>query len=133
MQAFGKIFPGVAGNTLNSLCAILVAGNYLVSLIGSHERTNYPYWEYSLPSIDASSSSSDGAHERSAAYGTRFVILLPQQARDRILWSRSVDIRKRLDEVFDKLLCGICGHSDERLKTTMFVLMEVLESRKSSP
>ena len=123
LQAFRKIFPDVAEDLLGSLCAILVASNYLVSLIDTHERSNYPYGEYTLPRIDTP----EGPTQ--AAYGTRFIVLLPEQARDRILWSRSLDIRKHVDAIFDRLVCRICGRTDETLKTTLVVLMEVLESR----
>lgn len=125
-QTYDKIFPDVSRDLLDNMCAILVANNYLTSLAKAYETKNYLYCEYSLPPIDTPRRPS------MSGYGTRLPILSRAQTRDPKLWSKIIDIQKGLDAIFDDLFygsCGICGQSDVMLKTSVLVLMQVLESR----
>jgi hypothetical protein len=122
IRPFRTIFPNVAENLLDCLCAALLARNYLLSLSTIH-RTK------------PSSSSRNEAYALDAvptkAYSTLGIQLpsrSPRRSKDRILGSRSVELRTHLERIVDNLLFAICGRSDPTLKSAVEVLAQVLES-----
>lgn len=124
IRPFREIFPGASENLLDCLCAILIGRNYLVSLSSTHRSRNCLCHGDYLSSIEF-----DVPDKTRSTCGIRLPDSLPEQIRDRILRSRSLELRKRLDSILDKLLFGICGRSDETLKTAVLVLAQVLESK----
>lgn len=123
IRPFRKIFPDAAETDLDCLCATLIARNYIVELSASNRRNSGYSHKRTLSRLDT-------ALESCSTLGIRFAQALPSQIKDRLLGSRSADIRKGLDHIIEKLLDKICGRpDDETLKSAVVVLAEVLEKK----
>ncbi|OJJ34187.1 hypothetical protein ASPWEDRAFT_29351 [Aspergillus wentii DTO 134E9] len=122
IRPFRKIFPEGAENMLDCLCATLIARNYIVSLAASNRPTNNFSHKPTLSRLDP-------VPEKASTFGIKFAQPTPNQIKDRVLGTRSVKLRKDLDQIVDNLLVAICGHSDETLKSAVLVLAQVLESK----
>jgi hypothetical protein len=125
IRPFRKIFPGVPDKLLGYLCAALIARNYLVSMASTHHRRNN-----SLTQPPNNLSRLDSVPEKARA---TLGITLPSASRfqvaERLMGSRSQELRKGLDRILDKLIFTICGRADETLKAAVTVLIQVLESK----
>lgn len=120
IRPFRKIFPDAAETDLDCLCATLIARNYIVDLSASNSGYSH---KRTLSRLDTAPGSC-------STLGIRFAQALPSQIKDRLLGSRSVEIRKGLDQIVEKLLDTISGRpDDETLKSAVVVLAEVLEKK----
>lgn len=122
LRPFRTIFPDVAENLLDCLGAALIARNYLLSLSKIHRRK---------PSVSTRSENYvvDGVPTK--AYSTLGIQLpsgSPGRMKDRVLGSRSTDLRREVERIIDNLLFAICGRSDDNLKSAVEVLAQVLET-----
>lgn len=122
LRPFRTIFPDVAENLLDCLGAALIARNYLLSLSKIHRRK---------PSVSTRNENyvADGVPTK--AYSTLGIQLptgSPGRMKDRVLGSRSMDLRKEVERIIDNLLFAICGRSDNTLKSAVEVLAQVLET-----
>ncbi|OGE54317.1 hypothetical protein PENARI_c006G12228 [Penicillium arizonense] len=122
LRPFRTIFPDVTENLLDCLCAALLARNYLLSLSSIHRRKpsvstrNDPYAVDAVPT---------------KAYSTLGIQIpsgSPGKMNNRVLGSRSADLRRELERIIDNLLFAICGRSDPTLKSAVEVLAQVLET-----
>ncbi|KAL1870100.1 hypothetical protein Plec18167_007618 [Paecilomyces lecythidis] len=124
LRPFRKIFPGIKEPLLGSLCASLIARNYLASMASSHRRNS------SLSSGTTTLSRLDSVPEKArATLGLQFQNAPHGHFSGRLINSRSVEVRKGLDRIIDHLFLKICGRSDETLKTSITVLTQVLETK----
>lgn len=122
LRPFHTIFPEVAENLLDCLCAALIARNYLVTLSSIHRRK---------PSLSQRSGAYAIDSVPTKAYSTLGIQLpsgSPGRIKDRVLGSRSIELRRELEKIIDNLLFAICGRSDTILKSAVEVLAQVLET-----
>ncbi|KAJ6112166.1 hypothetical protein N7523_008227 [Penicillium sp. IBT 18751x] len=122
LRPFRTIFPQVAENLLDGLCAALIARNYLVSLSTLHRRK---------PSISTRSDPYTVDAIPAKAYSTLGIQIptgSPGRMKDRALGVRSMDLRRQVESIIDNLLFAICGRADDTLKSAVEVLTQVLES-----
>jgi hypothetical protein len=122
LRPFHIIFPEVAENLLDCLCAALIARNYLVTLSSIHRRK---------PSLSQRSGTYVIDSVPTKAYSTLGIQLpsgSPGRIKDRVLGSRSIELRRELEKIIDNLLFAICGRSDPILKSAVEVLAQVLET-----
>ncbi|KAL5358162.1 hypothetical protein BJX96DRAFT_173191 [Aspergillus floccosus] len=129
IRPFRKIFPEVAENLLDSLCAALIAQNYVVSL----SAMSFPNRRTSNFSQKPSLSRLDTVPEKvpekaCSTLGIHYPQTSPTRVKDRVLGSRSMDLRKELDRIVNNLLFAISGKQDETLKAAVLVLAQVLET-----
>lgn len=122
LRPFRTIFPDVAENLLDCLCAALIARNYLVSLSTIHRhkpslstRTD----PYAIDAIPTKAYSTLGIQLPSGS---------PGRIKDRVLGTRSMELRREVERIVDNLLFAICGRSDDTLKSAVEVLAQVLET-----
>jgi hypothetical protein len=119
IKPFRTIFPDVSENLLDCLCAALLARNYCLSLSSIH--CNKP----SKPPISVHNDFPTKAY---STLGIRVPSASPGKNKDRVLESRSMDLRTHLERIVDNLLFAICGRSDPTLKAAVEVLAQVLET-----
>ncbi|EAW21898.1 uncharacterized protein NFIA_070690 [Aspergillus fischeri NRRL 181] len=123
IRPFRKIFPDVAENLLDCLCAVLIARNYVASLASTHRGTSSLSYRSTLSRLDP-------VHEKpNSTPATQFTPASPSRIRDRVLGPRSTELRTDLDRIVDNLLFAVSGRSDETLKSAVLVLTQVLESK----
>ncbi|KAJ5651878.1 hypothetical protein N7507_009304 [Penicillium longicatenatum] len=121
LRPFRTIFPEVTENLLDCLCAALIARNYLLSLSTIHRHK---------PSLLARNDTYGIDAIPTKAYSTLGIQLpsgSPGRTKDRVLGSRSSELRRQVEAIIDNLLFAICGRSDEVLKSAIEVLAQVLE------
>lgn len=121
LRPFRTIFPEVTENLLDCLCAALIARNYLLSLSTIHRHK---------PSLLARNDTYGIDAIPTKAYSTLGIQLpsgSPGRTKDRVLGSRSSELRRQVEGIIDNLLFAICGRSDEVLKSAIEVLAQVLE------
>jgi hypothetical protein len=123
IRPFRKIFPDVAENLLDCLCAILIARNYVASLASTHRGTSSLSHRSTLSRLDTV------PEKPSSRPATQFTPTSPSRIRDRVLGPRSTELRTDLDRIVDNLLFAVSGRSDETLKSAVLVLAQVLESK----
>ena len=122
LRPFRTIFPQVAENLLDGLCAALIARNYLVSLSTLHRRkpsTSTRSDPYTVDAIPAKAYSTLGIQIPTGS---------PGRMKDRALGARSMDLRRQVEGIIDNLLFAICGRADDTLKSAVEVLAQVLET-----
>ncbi|KAJ5114725.1 hypothetical protein NUU61_000484 [Penicillium alfredii] len=122
VRPFRAIFPNVAENLLDGLCAALIARNYLVTLSNTHRRKPSASTRNDTYAVDA---------VPTKAYSTLGIQLpsgSPSRIKDRVLGSRSMELRREFEKIVDNLLFAICGRADETLKSAVEVLADVLET-----
>lgn len=122
LRPFRTIFPQVAENLLDCLCAALIARNYLLSLSIKHRHKPSLTARHDIYAVDA---------VPTKAYSTLGIQLpsgSPGRIKGRVLGSRSMELRRELDRIVDNLLFAISGRSDETLKSAVEVLAQVLET-----
>ena len=122
LRHFRTIFPAVAENLLDCLCAALIARNYLHSL-GKLQRRRPSLSRrsehYSIESVPAKAYSTLGIQLPTAS---------PGRIKDRAPGSRTADLRHHIERIIDNLLFAISGQSDGMLKSAIEVLAQVLET-----
>jgi hypothetical protein len=123
IRPFRKIFPDVAENLLDCLCAVLIARNYVASLASTHRGTSSVSYRSTLSRLDPV------PEKPSSTPATQFTPTSPSRIRDRVLGPRSSELRTDLDRIVDNLLFAVSGRSDETLKSAVLVLAQVLESK----
>lgn len=123
LRPFRQIFPDAPQSLLDSLCAVLIAKNYLLSLPSLCRRTlNGP--------PRAQVSKLDTVPEKATSIlGMKFAQAPPLRIRDEVLGSRSSKLNQDLDRIADNLLFTLRGPHDEALKSSVLVLMQVLETK----
>ncbi|KAJ5594045.1 uncharacterized protein N7459_000253 [Penicillium hispanicum] len=122
LRPFRTIFPQVAENLLDCLCAALIARNYLLSLSTIHRHK---------PSLSARNDIYGVDAVPTKAYSTLGIQLpagSPGRIKGRVLGSRSSELRREVERIVDNLLFAICGRADETLKSAVEVLAQVLET-----
>ncbi|KAJ5623408.1 hypothetical protein N7490_012013 [Penicillium lividum] len=121
LRPFRTIFPDVTESLLDCLCAALIARNYLLSLSTIHRHK---------PSLIARNENYGIDAIPTKAYSTLGIQLpsgSPGRIKDRLLSSRSAELRREVERIIDNLLFAVCGRSDETLKSAIEVLAQVLE------
>ncbi|PYH98767.1 hypothetical protein BO71DRAFT_370461 [Aspergillus ellipticus CBS 707.79] len=122
LRPFRNIFPNVAENLLDGLCAALIARNYVVSLASTNRKTSN-FSRSNLARLDTV------PEKVTSSPGMQFSPATPSRIKERVLGSRSMELRKELDRIVDNLLFAICGRADETLKSAVLVLAQVLETK----
>lgn len=123
IRPFCKIFPDTNESQLDSLCATLIAQNYIVELSSSNRRNSGFSHKPTLSRLEKS------PEKACSNLGIHFAQASPSQIRDRVLGSRGSELRRDLDRIVDNLLFDVCGREDETLKSAVLVLAQVLERR----
>ncbi|KAI9039152.1 uncharacterized protein KD926_009901 [Aspergillus affinis] len=123
IRPFRKIFPEVAENLLDNLCAVLIARNYLISLASINRRNSNFSHKPSLSRLDTV------PEKASSGLGMQYSQPTPARVKNRILGARSTELCKDLDRIVDNLIFAICGKHDEHLKSSVLVLAQVLETK----
>lgn len=123
IRPFRKIFPDVAENLLDNLCAILIARNYLISLASINRRNSNFSHKPSLSRLDTV------PEKASSMLGVQYSQPTPSRVKNRVLGTRSAELCKDLDRIVDNLVFAICGKQDEHLKSAVLVLAQVLEDK----
>lgn len=123
LRPFLKIFPGISEELLDSLCAVLVARNYLVSLASVHRKNSALSQGNILSRLDSV------PEKARATLGLQWPSASQLQVTERLMGSRTANLRKDLDRIVDELMLMVCGRSDETLKTAVLVLVQVLEAK----
>ncbi|KAL3468802.1 hypothetical protein BJX99DRAFT_242681 [Aspergillus californicus] len=122
IRPFRQIFSDSPELLLDSLCAVLIAKNYLLSLPSLCRRTvNLPPRAH-FPKLDT-------VPEKASILGMKFAQPSPSRIRDQVLGSRSSKLHQDLDRIVDNLLFTMRGPPDEALKSAILVLIQVLETR----
>lgn len=130
LRPFRKVFSGVPDSLIDYLCASLVAKNYLVSMAATHHKSNDPMTPPLTQTPNNNLSKLDSVPEKArATLGITLPMSNKFQVADRLMGTRSLELQKGLDRIIDKLLYTICGRHDEILKTSVAVLMQVLEDK----
>ncbi|KAF7712918.1 Uncharacterized protein PECH_002340 [Penicillium ucsense] len=122
IRHFRTIFPTVADNLLDCLCAALIARNYLHSLSKLQRRR---------PSLSSRADSYCVEAVPAKAYSTLGIQLptaSPSRAKERRPGSRTLDLHHHVEKIIDRLLFAISGRSDATLKSAIEVLAQVLET-----
>lgn len=122
LRPFRTIFPTVAENLLDCLCAALIARNYLLSLAKLHRCRPSLSSRNDVYAVDA---------VPAKAYSTLGIQLptsSPGRIKDHMLGSRSSELCQDVERIIDNLLFAICGRSDTTLKAAIEVLAQVLET-----
>ncbi|KAL3453998.1 hypothetical protein BJX65DRAFT_301795 [Aspergillus insuetus] len=123
IRPFRQIFPDAPESLLDSLCAVLIAKNYLLSLPSSSRRAA------STPPRAQSTKLDTVPEKASSILGMKFAQPPPSRVRDQVLGSRSGKLHQDLDRIIDDLLFSLHGPSDEALKSATLVLIQVLETK----
>lgn len=122
LRPFRTIFPTVAENLLDCLCAALLARNYLLCLAKLHRQKPSLSSRTDVYAVDAVPT------KAYSTLGIQLPTASPGRIKDRMLGSRSTDMRQDVERIIDNLLFAICGRSDNTLKSAIEVLAQVLET-----
>ncbi|KAL4791784.1 hypothetical protein BDV19DRAFT_392711 [Aspergillus venezuelensis] len=123
LRPFRNIFPNAPQSLLDSLCAVLIAKNYLMSLLSLSRRT------VNLPARAQLSKLDIVPEKATSILGMEFAQPPPSRIRDQVLGSRSSKLHEDLDQIVDNLLFTVRGPPNEELKSAVLVLMQVLEAK----
>ncbi|PYH44929.1 uncharacterized protein BP01DRAFT_416264 [Aspergillus saccharolyticus JOP 1030-1] len=119
LRPFRTIFPNVAENLLDSLCAALIARNYVVSLATTNQRKSQLNRQSRLDPVPETTT----AGPATSSHAT------PSRIKEQVLGARSMQLQKDLDRIVEKMLFAICGQAEEHLKSAVLVLAQVLETK----
>ncbi|KAL4892951.1 hypothetical protein BDV59DRAFT_208094 [Aspergillus ambiguus] len=130
IRPFRKIFPEVAENLLDSLCAALIAQNYVESLSAmsfpNRRTSNFSH----KPSLTRLDTVPEKVPEKACStLGIHYPQTVSTRIKDRVLGSRTMELRKELGRIVDNLLFAIAGKQDETVKAAVLVLAQVLETK----
>ncbi|KAL2868455.1 uncharacterized protein BJX67DRAFT_59083 [Aspergillus lucknowensis] len=123
IRPFRRIFPDAPESLLDSLCAVLIAKNYLLTLPSSSRRT------VQLPPRAQFTKLGTVPEKASSVLGMKFAQPPPLRIRDQVLGSRGSKLQQDLDRIVDDLLFTLRGPPDEALKSAALVLIQVLETK----
>ncbi|KAL2860243.1 hypothetical protein BJX68DRAFT_261206 [Aspergillus pseudodeflectus] len=123
IRPFRQIFPDAPESLLDSLCAVLIAKNYLLSLPSSSRRAA------SIPPRAQFTKLDTVPEKASSILGMKFAQPPPSRIRDQVLGSRSGKLHQDFDRIVDDLLSTLHGPPDEALKSATLVLIQVLETK----
>ncbi|CBF76816.1 hypothetical protein AN9485.2 [Aspergillus nidulans FGSC A4] len=123
MRPFRQIFPNAPTSILDSLCAVLIAKNYLLSLPSLSRKTTNMQLSAQISRLDTV------PEKANSILGMKFAQPQPSRIRDQVLGSRSSKLLEDLDSILDNLLFTLRGPHDEALKSAVLVLMQVLETK----
>ncbi|KAL2816877.1 hypothetical protein BJX63DRAFT_419759 [Aspergillus granulosus] len=123
IRPFRQIFPDAPESLLDSLCAALIAKNYLLSLASLGRRTGNTPPRTQLPKLDTA------PEKASSILGMKFAQPPPSRIRDQVLGSRSSKLHQDLDRIIEDLLFTLHGPPDEALRSAALVLIQVLETK----
>lgn len=127
LRHFRKVFPDVSETLLCALCAALIALNYVDSLATPQRDIGS-----GLAYCTDPSRLQIVPEKARTTLGIQYLNASPLQIPDPVLGSSSLELRRSLDGIINKLLFAICGRSDDLLKSAVTVIVQVLET-KSSP
>ncbi|KAL5049869.1 hypothetical protein BDW71DRAFT_138215 [Aspergillus fruticulosus] len=125
MRSFRQIFPNAPQSLLDSLCAVLIAKNYLLSMSSFSRKTT------NMQMQPRAQTSRLGVvpQKANSILGMKFAHPQPSRSRDHVLGSRSGKLLEDLDSILDNLLLTLRGPHDEALKSAVLVLIQVLETK----
>ncbi|KAL4924900.1 uncharacterized protein BDV17DRAFT_201811 [Aspergillus undulatus] len=123
LRPLRTIFPNAPLSLLDSLCAVLIAKNYLTSLSSLSRKS------VNIPSRAQTSRLDIVPEKATSILGMKFAQPPPSRIRDQVLGSRSNKLHEDLDRIVDNLLLTIRGSPDEDLKSAVLVLIQVLETK----
>ncbi|KAL4997642.1 hypothetical protein BDV10DRAFT_89584 [Aspergillus recurvatus] len=124
MRPFRQIFPNAPQSILDSLCAVLIAKNYLLSLPSFSRKTTNIQPRAQISRLDTV------PEKANSILGIKFAQPQPSRIRDQVLGSRSSKLLEDLDSILDNLLFTLRGLHDEALKSAVLVLIQVLETKR---
>ncbi|KAL3466754.1 hypothetical protein BJX64DRAFT_216249 [Aspergillus heterothallicus] len=123
IRPFRQIFPDAPESLLDSLCAVLIAKNYLLSLPSLGRRAASTPPRAHIRKLDTV------PEKASSVLGMKFAQPPPSRIRDQVLGSRSGKLHQDLDRIIEDILFTIHGPPDEALKSAVLVLIQVLETK----
>jgi hypothetical protein len=123
LRPFRKIFGNAPETLLDYLCSALIARNYLVTMAATHQRSGPLTQANNLSRLDSVPEKARATLGISIPSASKFHIA------DQLLGSRSLELRKGLDRIVDKLIFSICGRADDTLRSSLIVLIQILESQ----
>ncbi|KAL4739129.1 hypothetical protein BDV11DRAFT_170384 [Aspergillus similis] len=123
MRPLRQIFPDAPPSILDSLCAVLIAKNYLLSLPSLSRKTTNMQFRAQISRLDTVSGKAN------SILGMKFAQPQPLRIRDQVLGSRSSKLLEDLDSILDNLLFTLRGPHDEALKSAVLALIQVLETK----
>ncbi|KAL5337591.1 hypothetical protein BJX70DRAFT_233744 [Aspergillus crustosus] len=123
IRPFRQIFPSAPETLLDSLCAVLIAKNFLLSLPYLGRRA------VDLPSRAQFSKLDTVPEKTSSILGMKFAQTPPSRIRDQVLGSRSSKLYQDIDRIVDNLLSTIRGPPEEALASAILILIQVLETK----
>ena len=123
IHPFKKIFPNATEKLVDHLCAALLAHHYLVTMAATHHRKRSSSQAPILSRLDSV------PEKARVTLGIHFPASSMSNIADQLLGSKSLQLRKGLNRILDKLITNLCGRSDETLKASLMVLIQVLESQ----
>ncbi|KAL2853927.1 hypothetical protein BJY01DRAFT_258568 [Aspergillus pseudoustus] len=123
IRPFRQIFPDAPESLLDSLCAVLIAKNYLVSLPSLGRRVA------NTPARAQFAKLNTVPEKASSILGMKFAQQPPSRIRDQVLGSRSSKLHQDLDRIIEDLLFTLHGPADEALRSAVLVLIQVLETK----
>ncbi|KAL6233585.1 hypothetical protein BDW75DRAFT_185955 [Aspergillus navahoensis] len=123
MRPFRQIFPDAPQSLLDSLCAVLIAKNYLHSLPSFSRKTT------NMQPRAQTSRLNTVPEKANSILGIKFAQPQPSRIRDQVLGSRSSKLLDDLDSILDNLLFTLRSPHDGALKSAVLVLIQVLETK----
>ncbi|KAJ5976521.1 hypothetical protein N7481_010228 [Penicillium waksmanii] len=124
LRPFRVIFPEVTESVLNSLCATVIARNYLFTTSKfDPQKPSRNYYNVSAPDqADAKARNHRGAHS---------ALRLLDQDECQALDPQSAYLFQAFDKIVYHLIFTVVGRVDKNLKSTVEVLAQVLEASAS--
>ncbi|RDW86187.1 uncharacterized protein DSM5745_02829 [Aspergillus mulundensis] len=123
IRPFRQIFPNAPQSLLDSLCAALIAKNYLLSLPSLSRKTTNIHARSQVSRLDSV------PKKANSILGMKFAQPQPSRVRDQVLGTRNCKLYEDLDSIVDNLLFTLRGPHDEALKTAVLVIIQVLETK----
>lgn len=123
LRPFRQVFPNAPQSLLDSLCAVLIAKNYLLSLPSLGRRNINTAQRVQTSRLDTV------PEQTTSMLGMKFAQPASSQVRDQVLGSRTNKLHEDLDHIVDNLLFTIQGPSGAALRSATLVLIQVLETK----
>ncbi|KAL4884701.1 hypothetical protein BJY04DRAFT_215159 [Aspergillus karnatakaensis] len=123
IRPFRQIFPNASEPLLDSLCAVLIAKHYLLTLPSLNRKTVDTPPRAQFPKLDTV------PEKASSILGMKFTQAPPSRIRDQVLGPRCSKLHEELDRTIDNLLFTLRGPPDDALISAMLVLIQVLETK----
>ncbi|KAL4906874.1 hypothetical protein BDW74DRAFT_129182 [Aspergillus multicolor] len=123
IRPFRQIFPNAPQSLLDSLCAVLIAKNYLLSLPSLNRKTTNTHTRAQMSRLDTV------PEKANSVLGMKFAQPQPARIRDQVQDTRISKLYEDLDSIVDNLLFTLRGPHDEALKSAVLVIIQVLETK----